>query len=343
MPSAAATRPAAPAGPAASGRRSAGAGRGGGPLPARPPATPRPAGAREVLRPGVWKRDASTAALAAAHVRRLGAYMPDGGAPARDVLQLTTVDLGVLVLDCVAGTLTDALLVAHLAPDEPAGNARVVSDLYLADATRGRCRRLSAADLQQEHPMTPPAFAGGADVPADGLRDTGGRLYQIREVQSTPPLLELRWTCLDSPDSHALFALVTLRDVIGAIESYEPASAITHQALAAGAHANGVSTDRLRHEAERVDRSPIVLNRGLRECVERHLSCGVSMSEIATRCGRTKRDRRGNRSGETTWLARRIGQMPEGGETEPTPWVHSDTLALIARDGLGVSPREVEL
>jgi hypothetical protein len=25
------------------------------------------------------------------------------------------------------------------------------------------------------------------------------------------------------------------------------------------------------------------------------------------------------------------------------PWVHSDTLALIARDGLGVAPREVEL
>jgi len=27
----------------------------------------------------------------------------------------------------------------------------------------------------------------------------------------------------------------------------------------------------------------------------------------------------------------------------PTPWVHSDVLALIARRGLGLSPREVEV
>ena len=35
------------------------------------------------------------------------------------------------------------------------------------------------------------------------------------------------------------------------------------------------------------------------------------------RCGRVKRDARGNVSGETSWLARRIGQMPEGGEQKP--------------------------
>jgi hypothetical protein len=85
------------------------------------------------------------------------------------------------------------------------------------------------------------------------------------------------------------------------------------------------------------------LNRGLREAVEREVRAGMSMSEIATRCGRMKADRNGNRSGETSWLARRIGQMPEGGHARPTPWIHSDTLALIAREGLGVSPREVEL
>ncbi len=67
------------------------------------------------------------------------------------------------------------------------------------------------------------------------------------------------------------------------------------------------------------------------------------MSEIALRCGVVKRDRRGNPSGETSWLARRIGIMPEGGEKEITPWVHSDVLAVIAREGLGLSPREVEL
>ena len=93
-----------------------------------------------------------------------------------------------------------------------------------------------------------------------------------------------------------------------------------------------------------MQRSPIILNRRLREAViaasERD---GLSMSEIATRCGRIKYDRAGNASGETSWLARRLGILPEGGQQAPTPWIHSDVLALIARRGLGVSPREVEL
>jgi hypothetical protein len=67
------------------------------------------------------------------------------------------------------------------------------------------------------------------------------------------------------------------------------------------------------------------------------------MSEIAMRCGRVKRDSAGNESGETSWLARRLGILPEGGRDTPTPWVHSDVLALIARLGLGISPREVEV
>ncbi|HYB24222.1 MAG TPA: hypothetical protein VED41_10520, partial [Solirubrobacteraceae bacterium] len=69
----------------------------------------------------------------------------------------------------------------------------------------------------------------------------------------------------------------------------------------------------------------------------------LSMSEIAIRCGRVKRDRRGNEAGETSWLSRRLGLAPEGGHSTPTPWIHSDVLALIARSGLGISPREVEL
>ena len=70
---------------------------------------------------------------------------------------------------------------------------------------------------------------------------------------------------------------------------------------------------------------------------------GMSMSEIAMRCGRVKRDSRGRSSGETTWLARRLGIVPSAGEDAPTPWIHTDVLALIAREGLRVSPREVEL
>jgi hypothetical protein len=68
----------------------------------------------------------------------------------------------------------------------------------------------------------------------------------------------------------------------------------------------------------------------------------LTLSAIAHRCGRVKHDRRGNSSGETSWLARRIGAMPEG-NGRLTPWIHTDTLALIARDGLGRDPHELEL
>ncbi|MCW3032819.1 MAG: hypothetical protein JWM60_1164, partial [Solirubrobacterales bacterium] len=105
-----------------------------------------------------------------------------------------------------------------------------------------------------------------------------------------------------------------------------------------------VSCTVLRAELTRVLDSAIVLNRGLREAVVEKVSAGgASMSEIAMRCGRLKRDSRGNATGETSWLARRVGLLPVGGHTEPTRWVHSQVLALIARQGLGIAPREVEL
>ena len=95
---------------------------------------------------------------------------------------------------------------------------------------------------------------------------------------------------------------------------------------------------------ERLRESPIVLNRKLRQAVLATVEQnGLSMSEIAVRCGRVKRDSKGNASGETSWLARRVGILPESGARHPTPWVHSDVLALIARNGLGISPREVKL
>ena len=101
----------------------------------------------------------------------------------------------------------------------------------------------------------------------------------------------------------------------------------------------------LRAELQRLDASRIVLNRGLRRAVlDAMRTRGLSISEIAIRCGRVKRDSGGNCSGETSWLARRVGIMPEGGGGgDPTPWIHSEVLALIARHGLGISPREVEL
>ncbi len=87
-----------------------------------------------------------------------------------------------------------------------------------------------------------------------------------------------------------------------------------------------------------------MLNRGLR-CAALTVAATqeLSMSEIAMRCGKVRCDARGKPSGETSWLARRLGIAPESGKGTPTPWIHTDVLALIARRGLKISPREVEL
>ena len=67
------------------------------------------------------------------------------------------------------------------------------------------------------------------------------------------------------------------------------------------------------------------------------------MSEIARRCGRVKRDSRGNESGEASWLGRRIGLLPETGPAGRLPGCTATCSGLIARRGLGLSPHEVEL
>jgi hypothetical protein len=71
----------------------------------------------------------------------------------------------------------------------------------------------------------------------------------------------------------------------------------------------------LRAEFERASASPIVLNRGLREAVQRMVDRGeLTLSEIAMRCGRMKRDRQGNSCRETSWLARAASVGYPGGE-----------------------------
>jgi hypothetical protein len=133
---------------------------------------------------------------------------------------------------------------------------------------------------------------------------------------------------------------VTLRDVVGALERYEPMRTMTAAAVDRYGDDEEVSCITLLAELERVLESPIVLNAGLREAV---LASGLSMSDIARNCGRLKHARNGRESGETSWLGRRIGVLPEGGQSVPTPWVHTDVLALVAREGLGLEPRIVEV
>jgi len=246
----------------------------------------------------------------------------------------------VLVIDREALNGADERLVAHLPADEPLGNATLICTLYAdAEPEQRRCRRVSKCDASAIPlpELAPPVERDRACVQVADVS------FAIARLPSRMSIPELRWTSTGEPDGRGPRTL-SLRDAVAAAEDYEPLCSITRAALARHAEDPSVSTTTLRAELARVLESPIILNRGLRQAVLAQVARnGTSLSEIAIRCGRVKRDSRGGQSGETSWLARRIGILPEGGHCEPTVWVHSDVLALIARDGLGISPREVEL
>ena len=278
---------------------------------------------------------------------RLGDYT-DADGRARQIVGIDGAGGSVLVVDRDALTHRDDRLLAHLAADEPVENAWLVSSGYLGDGVvrRVRCRRVIARDFhaaplyEDDYESEP---AGPAIDDAQEL-DGAGNAYRLEPVRCSMCIPELRWRRLPPSAAVADASIVSVREAVARLESYEPICALTRRALRAHRHTRQLSTAVLRLEMQRMQRSPIILNRRLREAViaasERD---GLSMSEIATRCGRIKYDRAGNASGETSWLARRLGILPEGGQHAPTPWIHSDVLALIARRGLGVSPREVEL
>jgi hypothetical protein len=293
-------------------------------------------------------------------VSRLGSYADATGRP-REIVVCAGAGGSALVIDRDALTLGERCLVAHLAPDEPRENAGVVCDRYLADPSRGRCRRVSPADLEvlpcaaeecaDDRAPTHPAW-----VPV--LVDGHGRRYRIALVSRGDGMRELRWheaardhvPAGDAGEDgtttppHADGPVLSLRALVGRVESYEPACAITRRVVGRFRRDPKVSVCTLAAELHRVQSSPVVLNRGLREAVLRAIEREhLSLSEIAARCGRVKRGARGALCGETTWLARRVGLVPDAGKSSPTPWVRSDVLGLIARMGLGISPREVEL
>lgn len=276
----------------------------------------------------------------------LGRYRDWMGRP-REVVARGGFAGSVLVLDRDANTLGDRRLVAHLGADEPAENAALVCSLYLQEAPSDRCacRRVTAEDARiapfEDECEAP---SGEASLPSETELDRRGCSYRLELLRTRMSIPELRW-CRDSPERAGDEPQpVSVREVIASLESYDPVSTLTRGALALHRGDAEVSTALLRAELARIQQSPIVLNRRLREValatIERE---ALSMSEIAIRCGRVKRDCSGNESGETSWLARRLGLLPEGGRDMPTPWIHSDVLALIARCGLGISPREVEL
>jgi hypothetical protein len=270
----------------------------------------------------------------------------------REVIADVGAGGSVLVVDLNADTLADRRLVAHLAPDEPASNAQLVACCYVEQASGGRysCRRLTDEDLQ-EIPFAEDRREDRSDRSTlDSARsacpmqtDRLGRAYRLELLSTGMSIPELRWCRDDASATSRDWHPLSLRETVGALERYEPLCSATDDVVSRGRADDSLSTAVLRAELARVRESPIVLNRGLREVVLAAIDReALSLSEIAMRCGRVKRDAGGNLSGETSWLARRLGMMPEGGRDRPTPWVHSDVLALISRDGLGLSPREVE-
>jgi hypothetical protein len=277
--------------------------------------------------------------------RRLARYL-DWNGHRREVITRRGFAGSVLVVDRDADTLGDRRLVAHLGADEPPENAAVVCRLYLheAKASGHRCRSLREDDLQTAPfaEQDTPEWNSLQRECREQLVDRDSRLHRLELVQTGMSIPELRWRRLSSCEDEQ--RSVSVREVVAALERYEPVRTLTRSALALHDADAAVSVTVLRAEFERVLASPIVLNRGLRGAVLATITREeLSMSEIAARCGRVKRDSRGNESGETSWLARRLGMLPEGGQESPTPWIHSDVLGLISRRGLGVSPREVEL
>jgi hypothetical protein len=271
------------------------------------------------------------------------AHYTDRDGREREIVRIPGAGGSTLVVDRIHGGVGEERLVAHLCPDEPNENARIVTSLYLSDPRPRRCRVLRHEDLRG---VTPEGTAEQQTLVGQpeaqypkALLDDHGFAYELVE-QGLLAIRQLRWE-RRSPDGSEP---VTLRQVIGALQSYEPARTRTAQALERYDGDGEISVTCLRGEFERISSSSIVLNRRLREAMlatmERER---VTLSEIAIRCGRIKRDENGNESGETSWLARRVGMLPEGGREAPTPWVSSEVLALIAREGLGMAPREVEV
>lgn len=259
----------------------------------------------------------------------------------REIVLLAGAAGSRLVVDRLTADAADARLVAHLTADEPDVNAVVVTDIYLSDPGR-RARKLTDEDLARA-PLgqLDPEFP----VPGLVLSDRQGSCYRIAPIDAggVRPC-ELRWLREPAEGYEGPAECVSSRRVVGALEDYEPVRSLTAAAIARHRRDPEVSVATLGLELRRLGASPIVLNRRLREAViDASLRRGVSLSAIALACGRVKYDRRGRRSGETSWLARRVGLAGDDGIRAPTPWVHTDVLGLIARNGLGLAPHEVEL
>ncbi len=179
---------------------------------------------RQHRSPGMRRKRLARPDLRRARARGpLGRYA-DAAGRLHEVVALAGAAGSVLVVDRDAITLAERRLVAHLAADEPAQNAQMVCAHYLADASRGRCRPVLPADLEHV-----PHDEDSKHRPATEreLLEGRSRRYRLEAVAGAHAIPDLRWVALDGAGRSPISA----RDVIAALESYEPVRSLTGEAL----------------------------------------------------------------------------------------------------------------
>lgn len=83
---------------------------------------------------------------------RLGRYEEPSTGRSREIVILPAAGASTLLVDRLTDTHADSRLIAHIAYDEPCCNARILTAMYLAEATKARCRPVCADDLQPAAP-----------------------------------------------------------------------------------------------------------------------------------------------------------------------------------------------
>ena len=206
---------------------------------------------------------------------------------------------------------------------------------YLRDTAGHWCRRVTAEDLQVV-PLgrqgTRPGSRSGGDTELDRAHRQAGTDIPAGALHDGMSIPELRWH-RRSP-TVAGSEPVGMREAIASLESYEPVRTLTSKALALHRADPEVSTATLRTEQARVERSEIVLNRGLRRAaLAAAATQDLSMSEIAMRCGKIRCDAKGQ--------GKRRDQLagPASGARAGRRWWHAHAVDPHRRAGADRAPR----
>jgi hypothetical protein len=202
--------------------------------------------------------------------RTLGRYTDQQGRT-REVLAWPGAAASVLVVDRDHATRSDLRLVAHMAADEPPENAALICASYLVDVAgdRGRCRLMTVEDmcgapsLEQQEAIFDAEAVGQETQPVD----RHGWCYRLELQPTRMSIPELRWWRRHPQPQSGADRPVSVREAVASLESYEPVRALTIRSLSLHSAKGEVSTTVLRAELTRVQESPIVLNRRLREVV----------------------------------------------------------------------------